>query len=180
MRAKRAILFAVSAIFSLALAACESSNVLDKIQDTVSGLDPFGTSDKPLPGQRKPLFPEGIPGVQQGIPQELMAGNRAQQAQEQPTGSVEPSLPARNREAARSQEPQTKSRPKTAAQTKPPLRPATRPESRTSQPPEDAVWPPPPASASSTPPAAPASSPASSPWPSPNQPPPPPAWPTPR
>jgi hypothetical protein len=30
--------------------------------------------EKKLPGERKPLFPEGVPGVSQGIPPELVKG----------------------------------------------------------------------------------------------------------
>ncbi len=38
-------------------------------------LDPFGLNKKkPLPGQRELLFPNGVPGVTQGIPPEYRAG----------------------------------------------------------------------------------------------------------
>ena len=38
-------------------------------------LDFFHLNEKKkLPGERKPLFPEGVPGVTQGIPQELTKG----------------------------------------------------------------------------------------------------------
>ena len=33
-------------------------------------------SKKKLPGDRKPVFPQGVPGVAQGIPQELVKGNQ--------------------------------------------------------------------------------------------------------
>jgi hypothetical protein len=40
-------------------------------------LDPFGLNKKDkLPGQRELLFPEGVPGVSQGIPQQYRAGNQ--------------------------------------------------------------------------------------------------------
>lgn len=40
-------------------------------------LDIFGLNEKKkLPGERKPLFPEGVPGVTQGIPQEYIKGNQ--------------------------------------------------------------------------------------------------------
>jgi hypothetical protein len=42
-------------------------------------LDVFDLNkEKPLPGERKPLFPNGVPGVSQGIPQEYMRGNQPQ------------------------------------------------------------------------------------------------------
>jgi hypothetical protein len=40
-------------------------------------LDVFGLTDKTkLPGDRKPVFPEGVPGVAQGVPQHLIKGNQ--------------------------------------------------------------------------------------------------------
>ena len=49
------------------LAACTDFD-MDK-------LDFFHLNEKKkLPGERKPLFPEGVPGVTQGIPQELTKG----------------------------------------------------------------------------------------------------------
>ncbi len=40
-------------------------------------LDIFGLSEKKkLPGERKDLFPGGVPGVTQGIPPEYMKGNQ--------------------------------------------------------------------------------------------------------
>lgn len=41
-------------------------------------LDVFGLNEKKkLPGERKPLFPDGVPGVTQGIPPEYVKGNEA-------------------------------------------------------------------------------------------------------
>ncbi|EKS28541.1 hypothetical protein [Afipia felis] len=34
----------------------------------------FLDQKKPLPGARKPVFPEGVPGVEQGVPKELYKG----------------------------------------------------------------------------------------------------------
>src|SRR5690242_20571835 len=43
-------------------------------------LDVLGLNQKKkLPGERHPLFPEGVPGVSQGIPPEYMKGNLAEQ-----------------------------------------------------------------------------------------------------
>ena len=38
--------------------------------------DWFGNK-KPLPGERKELFPGGVPGVSKGVPPDLMKGNQA-------------------------------------------------------------------------------------------------------
>lgn len=52
-------------------------------------LDIFGLSEKKkLPGVRTPVFPEGVPGVSQGIPPDLIKGN-----QPPPEQTAQPSLP---------------------------------------------------------------------------------------
>jgi len=65
------------------LAGCENFD-LDK-------LDVFNLNEKKkLPGERKPLFPNGVPGVSQGIPPEYLQGN----LQEQPGAAIaDPTLP---------------------------------------------------------------------------------------
>jgi hypothetical protein len=54
----------------LLLSNCSSFDPTD-IMDSM-----FATQKKPLPGDRKPLFPEGVPGVTQGIPPEFVKGNQ--------------------------------------------------------------------------------------------------------
>ena len=57
-------------------------------------LDIFGLNEKKkLPGERKAIFPEGVPGVTQGIPPEYIRGNQPppETAQAIP---VEPEKPA--------------------------------------------------------------------------------------
>jgi outer membrane biosynthesis protein TonB len=56
------------------LGACSSS--FDPT-DFTDKLDIFNLNDeKKLKGERKPLFPEGVPGVSQGIPPDLVKGNK--------------------------------------------------------------------------------------------------------
>jgi hypothetical protein len=48
---------------------------------TVSGCETFDPTEwfntkKTLPGDRKPVFPEGVPGVPQGVPPDLVQGYR--------------------------------------------------------------------------------------------------------
>ena len=45
-------------------------------------LDLLDTKKK-LPGERKPVFPEGVPGLEQGVPKDLYKGARQQQLDEQ-------------------------------------------------------------------------------------------------
>jgi hypothetical protein len=70
MRAvRRIVMLAVLATFTSALAACSDFDP-DK-------LDVFGLNEKKkLPGERKELFPGGVPGVTQGIPPEFVKGNQ--------------------------------------------------------------------------------------------------------
>lgn len=52
-------------------------------------LDIFGLNEKKkLPGERKDLFPEGVPGVSQGIPPEYRMGAQ------QPAADAAPAIPA--------------------------------------------------------------------------------------
>ena len=44
---------------------------------------------KPLPGERKEMFPGGVPGVAQGVPPELVEGYREQPAEPPPPRVVE-------------------------------------------------------------------------------------------
>src|SRR5262245_48691213 len=142
--------FAVAAALALGLglSGCESLEL---------PVDWFNTK-KPLPGERRAVFPEGVPGVPQGVPAELQQGYQP------------PAPPRQAADAEPSPKPKPKPKPRQAAA--PPSRPATQ---LTVQP--DA--PPPPPAQSSRPSAPPPAG--QSPWPS--SPPPPAAqspWPAPR
>src|ERR1700724_3280106 len=55
------------------------------------GLSSFDPSDLPdwldtkkkLPGDRKPVFPDGVPGLEQGVPKELYKGSAQEQVDQQ-------------------------------------------------------------------------------------------------
>jgi hypothetical protein len=75
-RSQRLIAAAVAVALSGALAGCSSS---------VSNWDPtdlldFLDTKKKLPGERKPVFPSGVPGLEQGVPKELYKGAAQQPA----------------------------------------------------------------------------------------------------
>jgi hypothetical protein len=55
----------------------------------------FLSTKKKLPGERKPLFPEGTPGVAHGVPNELVKGYQApaEQPPEQTASVPEPEKP---------------------------------------------------------------------------------------
>ena len=69
----RRLLTAAALVSGLALGGCDSFDPLDKLQE----LDIMGTSKKPLVGDRRAVFPEGVPGVAQGVPPELVKGYQA-------------------------------------------------------------------------------------------------------
>ncbi len=64
------VLLTALAISTCGLTACSGGFDPDK-------LDIFGLSEKKkLPGERKDVFPQGVPGVPQGVPPDLMKGNQ--------------------------------------------------------------------------------------------------------
>jgi hypothetical protein len=63
MRYRRALAAALLLVFGLATSGCS----------TFDPTEWFSTK-KPLPGERKAVFPEGVPGVPQGVPPELVEG----------------------------------------------------------------------------------------------------------
>jgi hypothetical protein len=129
-------------------------------------LDVFGlNTKKPLPGERHAVFPEGVPGVTQGIPSELMMGN--QQAQPGAAIPLDGIKPADENKTAAAQpaaeKPKPKPKPKKVAQTSHPARIKIAPQPQD----QPAAARPASASASTAPAAQPASAQQS--WPAPAQ-----------
>jgi hypothetical protein len=59
----------VSLVLALGLAGCgNSSDMIDKISDIIPD------TKKKLPGERQAVFPQGVPGVPQGVPPDLVKG----------------------------------------------------------------------------------------------------------
>jgi hypothetical protein len=96
MRSQRLIAAAVVIALSGALAGCSTG---------ISNWDPtdlldFLDTKKKLPGERKPVFPGGVPGLEQGVPKDLYKG--ANQQQEVPAvAAVQPEEP-KQKNAAKS------------------------------------------------------------------------------
>jgi hypothetical protein len=67
-RVTRMVSVASALAFILPLAACSNFDPTDVLDNIMS------TQKKPLEGDRKALFPSGTPGVQQGVPAELVKG----------------------------------------------------------------------------------------------------------
>ena len=123
---------AVASVLSLApvLSGCESFDPTD-----IFSSDMFG-SKKKLPGERKAVFPEGTPGVSQGVPQELVKGY-------QPT---EPEPPQAAAEPEEKPKPKPKPKPKVVAKPAPAEEPpraslTVRPSQPPQQQPVTGGWP---------------------------------------
>jgi hypothetical protein len=82
-RPQRLIAAAILVAFSGVLGGCSSG--------FGAGWDPsdlldFLDTKKKLPGERKPVFPDGVPGLDQGVPKDLYKG--AQQQQDDPSAQA--------------------------------------------------------------------------------------------
>lgn len=112
--------------------------------DTIENFQ-FWDTKKKLPGARKDVFPEGVPGVTQGIPPELMKGYQEQQQAVDPAATA--AQETAEKEAKPEQKAKAKPKPKKVAQ---PRAPAVQPEAAQAQPapsfqqappPQQAPWP---------------------------------------
>ena len=79
---------------SLVLGGCAAFDPIDAFQDW----DLMG-SKKPLPGERRAVFPEGVPGVPKGVPPEMVKGYQAP-AEAPPVVEARPARPKAQRKAA--------------------------------------------------------------------------------
>jgi hypothetical protein len=91
------------------------SSILVACSDTLGNFDPTDMLDwmdtkKKLPGERKPVFPDGVPGLEQGVPKELYKGSAQERIDQQNAQAAAAAAPA---EAAKSK--QAKSRNKQPA-----------------------------------------------------------------
>jgi hypothetical protein len=96
----RAIL-PLAVMLGLGAAGCTNGvtgNVGDWV-DTVTGLIP--DTKKKLPGERKEVFPEGVPGVSQGVPPEMVKGYQPPEtaAPPGPEATAAPAAPPRKGKA---------------------------------------------------------------------------------
>jgi hypothetical protein len=151
----RVVLAAVVASTGPVLSACSSSSL-----DSLDPSEWFETKKK-LAGERRPVFPEGVPGVTSGVPPELVKGYH------EPEGGA--SDPAKAAAEAAAEKPAKPKKP-------PPQRTASQPKPK---PDSSAAVQQRPAQAATAPwPAQQSAQPAAAPWPSQQQQQPPqPAWP---
>jgi hypothetical protein len=109
------------------LSACSSIPDLDSITEILD-------TKKKLAGERKPVFPEGVPGVSSGVPAELVKGYR-----EPESGVVDPAKAAA--EAAAGSDAKPKKPPQRTAAVKPKPKPAADRSTQAQPPPaQPAPW----------------------------------------
>lgn len=120
----RVVLLTGLAAFIPALTACSSGFDPDK-------LDFLGLNEKKkLPGERKEVFPGGVPGVSQGIPPEYVKGN-------QPTADSAAAPAAEPDKKTAAVEPESKPKPKPKRPPKPPTQITVQPAQQQ----QPAPWP---------------------------------------
>ncbi len=130
----RAIPLVAGLMTGLLLSACSGTSGNFDPTDWISG-DFFDTKTK-LPGERKPVFPTGVPGVPEGVPPEMVKGNQQPVVEAAaPAPAAKPAQPAR----PAAPKPRTASAPPQPAQVR--AAPAAKPAqpATTSQP--AAAWP---------------------------------------
>ena len=88
-------LTAAALIAGFALAGCDSFDPLDKFQDW----DIMGSSKTPVRGERRAVFPEGVPGVAQGVPPDMVKGHQPPAAEPPPVIEAKPA-PQKQKKAA--------------------------------------------------------------------------------
>jgi hypothetical protein len=119
-RPQRLIAAAILIAFSGALAGCSSGFGSFDPSDLLDFLD----TKKKLPGDRKPVFPDGVPGLEQGVPKDLYKGaQQDQQQQQQQNANAAPVAPA----APPPEEPKPKQASKSKAKGKQPAATAAAP-----------------------------------------------------
>lgn len=103
-RTPRLIAAAVLIAFTGVLGGCSSFDPSDMLD--------FLDTKKKLPGDRKPVFPEGVPGLEQGVPREMYKGAQQQPDPNAPAVAAlpaepppEPAKPAKGAKATKSRQP---------------------------------------------------------------------------
>jgi hypothetical protein len=143
-RLARTLTVASTLSLALVLSNCSSFDPTDMLDGI------FAAQKKPLPGERKPLFPSGTPGVSQGLPPELVKGY-------QPPAVTDTTQDAQAAQAAPAAPPKPKAKPKPKVAAAPPADPTRTPTATTgtaasARPPapQSSPWPDPPPTRQST------------------------------
>src|ERR1700694_5161762 len=125
-RSQRLIAATVLIALCAALAGCSGGMSSFDPSDLLDWLD----TKKKLPGERKPVFPEGVPGLEQGVPKNLYKGSAQEQidqqnAQAAAAATAQPPEESKSKRAAKSK---GKSKQPATASTAPAEEPAAAPD----------------------------------------------------
>ena len=125
-RSQRLIASAVVIALSGDLAGCSSSLSNFDPSDLLDWLD----TKKKLPGERKPVFPDGVPGLEQGVPKELYKGSAQEKLDQQnaEAAAAAAAPPAEEPKSKRSAKSKDKSKQPATAGTEPAAEPDAAPE----------------------------------------------------
>jgi hypothetical protein len=118
-RFQRLIAASVLIALSGALAGCGGGGMSNF--DPADLLD-FLDTKKKLPGERKPVFPDGVPGLEQGVPKDLYKGSAQERLDQQNAGQATATASAPPPE-----EPQSKQAAKSRGKSKQPATASTAP-----------------------------------------------------
>jgi len=88
-RSQRLIAATVLIALSGALGGCSSGMSSFDPSDLLDFLD----TKKKLPGERKPVFPDGVPGLEQGVPKQLYKGSRQEQIDQNAQAAAAATVP---------------------------------------------------------------------------------------
>ena len=159
VRLKAGIAIAAALCAALSLGACSTSTGDFEIDPAYW----FPDGKKKLPGERREVFPGGVPGVTQGVPPELIKGSPQQQAAQNAENAAQqpPEPPQPEPKAAQKSKPKKAARPAPppadpdAEDAPPPAQPQRQarpaPQQQQQQAPANSAWPaPPPASGTFT------------------------------
>src|ERR1700738_1108706 len=116
-RSQRLIAAAVVIALSSVLAGCSSGFGNWDPSDLLDFLD----TKKKLPGERKPVFPDGVPGLEQGVPKELYKGSAQEQLDQQNAQAAAAAAPP-------PEEPKSKRAAKSKGKSKEPATASTAPD----------------------------------------------------
>src|SRR5246127_812202 len=114
-RSQRLIAATVLLALTGVLGGCSSAGSWDP-----SDLLDFLDTKKKLPGERKPVFPDGVPGLEQGVPKELYKGSAQEQLDQQNAQAAAAAPPP--------EEPKSKQAPKSKGKSKQPATASTAPD----------------------------------------------------
>ncbi|MCK1345393.1 MULTISPECIES: hypothetical protein [unclassified Bradyrhizobium] len=106
-RTPRLIATAVLIAFTGVLGGCSSFDPSDMLD--------FLDTKKKLPGDRKPVFPEGVPGLEQGVPKDMYKGAQQQPDPNGPAVAALPTEPAPEPKPAKGAKAKKTRQPATAA-----------------------------------------------------------------